>query len=233
MKLTPKFPDHLRQNPLGQAVLRAYDEIAASPHSGLALFHTPDGPIPGAADFTVWIERRCRFAVNVYSGHYTAEDGRWLRQLDGANPTPVGDPVEQSWNAAMGIRQAICDAMNGKAFVIPVAVFADMQRDQSILDERGGLRVRILWGVDGLVDRLVELPEEEDVYSGLSKKRIKEEARALGDTFGGGEPVVPDQPMDLGAGQVIIQHVDTVNVYTVGAGAYEGQQPLMLPPNGR
>ena len=78
--------------------------------------------------------------------------------------------------------------------------------------------VRVLFGAERLVDRLVHLADTCNFFYPPTAEEVAEEVGLV--MPGLGEPATaraPEASMDLGARQVIIQHASVVNVYTIGA----------------
>ena len=97
-----------------------------------------------------------------------------------------------------------------------------MAPDDDILDEVRNRKVRLLWGMAGLVERLLELPERDDLYPRLNQTFIAQEIDALTRPASRATPAPEQMAMatDLGAGPLVIQRVDTVNIYvTIAASA--------------
>ena len=67
------------------------------------------------------------------------------------------------------------------------------------------------------MDQLVALVDVQEFYTGLTAELIQRELRGFGLEAAPDEPPARDLPMELSTGQVVIQHVDTLNVYTIGA----------------
>ena len=149
-------------------------------------------------------------------GHWLVEDGRWRRGEDGA-ATPVDNPLEKAWQSAKAVRVELREQLELGCYIIPMAVFTDMDPDPAILEAAQGRSVQVLWGAHDLVERLANLPEERELQSHLCDRYIAQEMAVLRQRS---EPagLAPEQaPLTMGDGQLVIQHVDVVNVY-VNAG---------------
>ena len=229
MRITPQFPERLLQDPDFKAQFEAHTELANSSLPGVTLYHLPGGPHPLGLNFTTWIEGTSRFGLRIVPGEFCIQDGKWMRLTADDRAKRVMDPVRATWDASEIARHAISETTGQGTFLIPVVVFADMPVDEDIVRASSSSSARILWGLESLADRLVDLVNKDDVVPGLSADRIQRELRAFDPEFNWDEPAEVAPPVELAAGQVIIQHVDVVNVYTLGTeGAClpQGQQPL-------
>ena len=78
------------------------------------------------------------------------------------------------------------------------------------------------------MERLIELADKCNFYFPTAVERVAEEVGLLMPGVGHPDPM-PATPLDMTGPQLIIQHADTVNVYTTGA-----LDPLQdVPHNGR
>ena len=131
MKVTPEFPEHRCHDPLRQAELRVYNELANSPHSGHALYEVK--PINSAPelDFAVWIKGVGCFGIQVKGGQHSVAGGRWLlHTVDGTEPVPC--PIRRTWDAALSIKTAVKRRLGRRMYVVPVLLFPDMLPDPEI-----------------------------------------------------------------------------------------------------
>ncbi len=236
MKVTPEFPEHRRHDPLRQAELRVYDQLVNSPQSGHALYEVKPINTAPELDFAVWIKGVGCFGIQVKGGQNSVAGARWLlHTVEGTEPVPC--PIQRTWDAALSIKAAVKRRLGRRMYVLPVLIFPDMLPDpeiQRVVDSDG--RVSLLWGEQDLVNRLMALPEVEQVYNPPDAGQILAEVAAVrpaGDLNAAAEPgrgtnnaerYRPDAeqvssaelgPMDMTARQVIIQRVEVVNVYTV------------------
>ena len=88
----------------------------------------------------------------------------------------------------------------------------------------------LLWGLDDLVARLIELPERDDLYPRLNDQFIAKEIDALSQEAAPDAPAPEQMTLDLGAGPLVLHHVDTVNIYvTIAASAgTDGGPPQVI-----
>ena len=170
--------------------------------------------------------------MEVKGGHYFLEKGKWYLKT-GNGPQRKKCPLTKAWNATMSLHDELVDVLDHEAFFIAVLIFPDMEPDQAIIDraERSS-NVHVLWGTDGL-----DGPSQ-------AYRRCPggvQPARRRGHRIGGGRrhrrrrssmtvpadgparhdenplapEVEPESRMEVTAGSITIQHVDTLNVYTV------------------
>ena len=168
--------------------------------------------------------------MQVKGGRYTIEGGRWFLHTNGERE-PMQDPVKLAWDAAMSIRAALWTRGRYKAYMVAVLVFPDMpEPDPQIRERADNCRVNVLWGCDNLVERLMEFHDVGGIYSPPTARYIEEEvavltpglAEDLPRAAAEGPPAADPPAMGMTARQVVIQHADVVNVYTVGVAADDG-----------
>ena len=208
-------------NPLTLAELEALQQFEQSEREGQAVFHprvAAGQPAPNCVPFFGEIGR---FAITILEGRYTVENGRWFhREADGAMVPVDDDPLEQAWQAAKSVRTALKRELDLNTYVIAVAWFPDMEEDEDILDEVGGRSVHLCFGEVDLVQRLVQLPKEEELQTHLSRRYIKQEVAVLSRPAAvEPEPAEGPKPVNGRTGAMSIGRVETMNVYiTVGNG---------------
>ena len=121
-------------------------------------------------------------------------------------------------------------ALGCKVFIIPVLLFPDTPRDPLIEEWAGQRRVKVLFGADDLVDRLLALADRTEIKHPPTADHIRNEVDAV--TNGLVTPARDDggqeAAQELIARQVVIQHVDTVNIYVTSANA-DYRDPQKLP----
>ena len=223
MQIHPEFPKHRRLDPKRRSEANVYDQLARSELPGHVLYELKASPNAPEVDFAPWIEGVGRFGVQNKGGDYTVENTMWyLHTAAGAELVPC--PLTQTWDGAIGIRDALYRALNFKIFVIPVLLLTDMEPDPTIEEWAAGRRVQVLWGSHDLVNRLVAVAHEVGVKYPPTAEHIRREVEAV---TGGlvlpdapaAPPAEPTEPAEPEARQLIIQHVDTVNVYVSPAEA--------------
>ena len=97
--------------------------------------------------------------------------------------------------------------------IICVTLFADMERDEGIDACTEGGQSKILWGTEDVANRLAELAKGVPIKFPPSALDAEEESSLLVPALDcqRQDPALP-AGLSLDAGQVVIQHVDTVNV---------------------
>ena len=204
------------------------DQLERSDRSGQALWWprvaadepAPDADGKPALDCVVFINEIGRFAVMLPPERYSVVGGDWYRHDPDGGQTPVPDLIEAAWQAARQVRLAIKGKLGIGAYTIPVIIFNDMGADAGIMQAAQGRGVRVFFGQDDVVQRLVNLPDEEQLQPQLSSLYIEKEV-ALLRSFAAPKAKTPQQAsLEVGDGRLVIQHVDVVNIYvTIGADA--------------
>ena len=230
MRILNEFPEHRREDPKRRAEMQVYDQLAGSDAPGAAIYEIRAHRDAPEVDFAVWIQDTARFGMQVKGGRYTIEGGRWFLHTNGQRE-PMQDPVKLTWDAAMSIRAALWTQGRYKVYMVAVLVFPDMpEPDPQIQEWAANCRVNVLWGSENLVERLIEFHDVGGIYSPPTARHIEAEvavlmpglAEDLPRAAAEGPPAADPPAMGMTARQVVIQHADVVNVYTVGAAADDG-----------
>ena len=175
MEIQPAFPPHRRQDPRRRAEAIVYDQLARSGLPGHALYELKALPEAPELDFFAWFEDRARFGAQVKGGTYSVNRTVWTLQT--VNRTEyVPCPLTHTWDAAIAVRDAVYRALGFKIFIIPVlgmcrcslaetwdVLLTDTPPDPSIEKWAAQRRVKVLFGADDLVDRLLELADRMDI----------------------------------------------------------------------
>ena len=215
MKIQPEFPDYRYQDPKRAAELRVYQEIASSRIPGQALYevnatrHTPQ------VDFLVWVKAVACFAVSVKGGTYSVDNGTlFLHTPEG--PVPTKNILQQAMDGALSVRNALNRHLDRAFFVIAVLLFPDMEPDPEIDRWANASRTNVMFGTPNLVERLAALDDVQAVRFPPSAEQIDEEVAFINGRRPADNPVPApgDGSMALTAQQVVIQHVETLNLYT-------------------
>ena len=68
------------------------------------------------------------------------------------------------WDGAMAVRDFLKEHIGRKIFMLPVLLLPDMQPDPDIDPLAENDRTAVPYGVDDLIERLVDLSEEREIY---------------------------------------------------------------------
>ena len=147
------------------------------------------------------------------------EDGSWYHRADDGGVVSVEDPLESAWQAAMAVRDDIIRDFDFGGFVLPVTVFADMEPDETILEMKGRRGVKVLWGLDDLVERVIDQLPESKRRSNLNAKYVDKDLLVLSESPEPYDPGSTDEvEVDLGSGILNIHGPSSV-VVNVASGA--------------
>ena len=107
MRIYPDFPPHRRQDPRCRSEAIIYDQLSQCELPGHGLYELNPGPETVEVDFALWIEDPAGpHRPASQGGHYTVENTVWrLRLPAGADLVPC--PLTQTWDGAIGIRDAL------------------------------------------------------------------------------------------------------------------------------
>ena len=223
------FPPDRRTDPKRRAEARVFDEIQRSPLPGFAHYEWQRDHRSPQLDFAVWLPEVGRFGLQVKGGHYSLRNGKWyLRTGNGSEKKD--SPLQKTWDATMSLHDDIVEILEYEAFFIAVLVFPDMEFDHAIAAKARRTKVHVIWGVDGLVDKLKEIADVTEVYNPPDAEDIGQEVAAVTDNQVLYEPpedpglarnddqsspkIPPGTRLDIAAGSITIQHVDTLIVHT-------------------
>ena len=215
MEIHPPFPEPYLHDPMRAAELRVYQELARSEVPGQSLYQVNAYPNAPELDVLVALEGVAYVCVGIKGGTYRlTNDGRWyLRTTFGWQRTP--SPLDETWLAAISVHDALVKSLNLNIFVIAVLVFPDMDRDPVIDRAAENDKVRPIWGTNDLVDRLAEATRRRTICTPPTAGQIARVVEFFMPGLGmGPEPEPPPAAMEIAGRQLIIQHVDTMNVYT-------------------
>ena len=249
MLTQPEFPPHRRLDPMRQAELEVYNELAASDYPGRTLYELKTSRAAPELDFAVLLEKVGVYGIQVKGGQYRVQRGNW-QLVTHTGPIALKCPIKLTWDSAMQIRETVQRELKRKVFVMAVLVLPDMEPDPAIEERAKDDRVEVLFGVTDLVKRLVELAANHDIYNPPSPWLVDEIAEVLmpyladedddddGDNDSEGwdrgidpkpapqaPPPEPAGEMDLIDRKVAIQHADIVHVYNSSVTIYQGTTP--------
>ena len=158
------FPLDRRNDPMRQAEARVFDEINASRLPGFAHYEWQRDHKSPQLDYALWLLNVSRFGVDVKGGQYFLEKGKWYLKTDNG-PQKKECPLRKAWDATMSLHDELVGILEREAFSIAVLVFPDMEPDQDIIDRAERSNVHVLWGTDGLMDRLEQIAAARGVYN--------------------------------------------------------------------
>ena len=213
-----------------RAEARVFNELRNSPLPGFACYEWQRDHNSPQIDFAIWLSGVGRFGLEVKGGRYSLKEGKW-RLETGHGPRKKVCPVRKAWTATMALHDFVVEALEQEAPFIAVLVFPDMEPDQDMAANAKWNNVHVIWGVEGLVDKLQDIAAETEVCTPPGEEDIAWEVAAVtgveglyappvdrlpprdGDSFPPGGST--GLPMEIPAGNIIIRHADTLNVYTV------------------
>lgn len=226
MEILPNNAADLLQDPDKIALRQIHAQIENSQEAGQAFHFAEEIPGPRRPDFLVGLADRAYVALQVATQPHRVRDGRLMLVPQEDGERPVLSPVGYVSVRSVGVGKDVKRSLGFRIYVMPVIVFLGEGPDNAV--QAWGLQhgVRTLFGADRLMEQLVFIARESagQIYRIPTMAEIRDVMEVFNDEVPPqAEPApevgqVPIPDMDLTARQVIIQHVDTVNVYAVGAG---------------
>ena len=177
MEVLPDFPDHRLNNPLRQAELAVYRELAGSEAEGTALYEVRAALNQRELDVVAWLIGVGRFALQVKGGGYRIERGVLYLMMPDGTERQVGSVLKECWDATMALHRWLQERIpDGRSpFMVPVAVFPDMAPDEAIEAWAVQAGVRVLWGSDQLVQRLIDMAKHCKFYYPPTAQQARQE----------------------------------------------------------
>ena len=178
MLTQPEFPAHRRRDPQRLAELQVYTEIMNSDRKGRSLYEVKTSRNVPELDFAVLIEDVAVYGVQVKGGQHAIHRGQFQLITDDG-PVNIPCPMKVTWDAALQIRETVKRRLGRKVFVVAVLLFPDMEPDPDIEARAENDRVKVLFGADNLVERLVDLVADEEIFNPPSAWMVDEIAETL------------------------------------------------------
>ena len=245
MLIYPEFPPNRRQDPKRQAEWRVYQAFDESDRDGHALYELKVGRHAPEVDFFALIQDKVVVCMQVKGGQYRIIDGNWhLETDDGLEYTPC--PMKLTWDSAMAVRDFLKEKLGRKIFMVAVLLLPDMEPDRDIEMIAESDKTSVMFGYRNIVERVVDLAEERDVYGTPSPQMSNRIIDALVPQL---KVSLPDSRFDIPSeGEksdlpetfdrpVEVHHADVVNVYnaavTINNNFYgssgDGQREEVMP----
>ena len=223
MLIHPPFPEPFLHDPMRAAELRVYQELARSDVPGQALYQVNAYPNAPELDFLAALERVAYVGGQIKGGpHERNNRGEWFLH-NGLEWQKIPSPLEQAWLAAISVRDALKKRLDLNVYVVPTLVLTDMGADPAIDQSTANGKVSVLRGTDNLVERMIEVSKSRTINCPPNAGQIARVMEFFMPGLGTApEPAPAPAAMEIAGRQLIIQRVDTMNVYTTG-GEPEGR----------
>ena len=221
MLIYPEFPPNRKRDPKRQAEWRVYQAFDESDRDGHALYELKVGRHAPEVDFFALIQDKVVVCMQVKGGQYRIIDGNWhLETDDGLEYTPC--PMKLTWDSAMAVRDFLKDKIGRKIFMVAVLLLPDMEPDPDIEMIAESDKTSVMFGYRNIVERVVDLAEERDVYGTpspqMSNKIIDALVPQLKVSLPDSRFDIPSEGTDpdlsaMSGRPVEVHHADVVNVY--------------------
>ena len=183
MEVLPDFPDHRLNDPLRQAELAVYRELAGSEAEGTALYEVRAALNYPELDAVVWLIAVGRYALQVKGGQHRIERGVLYLMMPDGTERRVGSILKECWDSTMALHRWLQERIpDGRSpFMVPVVIFPDMAPDEAIEAWAVQAGVRVLWGSHHLVERLIDMAKNcKFYYPPMDEEAREEVALVLG-----------------------------------------------------
>ena len=232
MRVFNEFPEHRLKDPKRQAELAVYQQLEDSDAEGVALYEARPNARCKELDFGIWLTGVGRYGMQVKGGNYRTDKGAW-RLITHGGEEHKGSPLKQAWDSTMGLHDHLQKKIAGSRnpVIVPVIVFPDMEPDEDIEAWAMQAGVRVLFGADDLVARLVELADTCNFFFPPTAEEVAEEVDLVMPGLGNPKPAKMPSPkttLDMQAQHLNIQNAGVVNVYITGEG---DEPPKQDPPS--
>ena len=181
MDVIPDFPEHRNNDPKRQAELAIYRELAGSEAAGAVIYESRPYPHCPELDFVILLETIGRYATQVKGGPYRVDRGTLYLQLPDGTERQVGSILKECWDATMALHRWLQERIpDGRSpFMVPVVIFPDMEPDEAIEAWAVQANVRVIWGSDNLVERLIEMARTCRFFYPPTAEEVQEEVRLI------------------------------------------------------
>ena len=109
------------------------------------------------------LEGTAYLGIGIKGGFYERTDqGAWFLRTDfGRRPTPC--PLDQTWPAAISVRDALKRRLDLSIFVVAILILPDMAGAPPIDQVAVNGKVSVLWGTENLVERMAETAKTKTI----------------------------------------------------------------------
>ena len=224
MEILPINTADLLQEPDQSALRQVLTQLEVSQEPGQALYFAKgNNPRIRRPDFLLGLADRAYFALQVAAQPHGVEGNKLVLAPPAPGITPTLSPVGAVSAHAVAISKDVKKHLGFRIYVIPVAVFVGEDPDNTVQAWAITHNVQLLFTADQLVKKLGIIAEEYEgqIYTPPDMAEIQ---RVIGVFKSEGVPKTegmlpeanpaPTSDTDITARQVIIQHADTVNIYT-------------------
>ena len=229
MEITPIFRQDLEPVPEFAGVHDIHRQLQASNTDGEAVYFPREDPGERGPDFLLGVTGQAHYLIYVSPFPHSAikdeSKGRDILMMhtddDGQ---PVMSPLGGAAARAVGISKQVQHLLTRRVFIIPVDILTGDAPSQAVQAWSRANHVGILHRTNDLLARLGEVAQRH-LRGGAVPPTRDEIARVMAHFKPGHENGVgvPEQEaaagpdLELAANQVIIQHANTVNIYTTTA----------------
>ena len=214
MLIHNEFPRNRQRDPKRRAEWRTYRSLEETDRDGHVLYEVKVGQHAPEVDFFVIIQDKAVVCIQVKGGRYRIVSGDWHPETDDGLEL-VRDPMKLTWDSAMAVRDYLKEKIGRKVFMLSVLLLPDMEWDKDI-ELMADDKTAVMFGVEDLVERLVDLAEERDVYGTPSPHIAERIVHTLMPQLKVGLPDEDDaasSELSLADRPVEVHHADVVNVY--------------------
>ena len=184
MQMYPRlFPRHRLNDPFRQAERRIFQALEACGMTGFACYEWQRNKQSLQLDFALWVPGVGRFGLQVKGGYYNLSEGEWYRRKGrkGSYVRVNACPLAVTSDATMSLLNEVSETLAKPNYFVPVLLFPDMDPNAAISARAQRSNVHLVWRLDPLLPRLIEIARESSVHHPPDVADIRREVAVITD----------------------------------------------------
>ena len=229
MQMHPRlFPQHRLNDPFRQAERRIFQALETCGTPGFACYEWQRNKRSLQLDFALWVLGVGRFGLQVKGGYYNFSEGDWHRRRGrkGSYVRVNACPLAVTSDATMSLLNEVSETLAKPNYFVPVLLFPDMDPDAAIRARAQRSNVHLVWRLDRLLPRLIEIAREASVHHPPDAADIRSEVAVITDgQVRYSETLATASPLGFGPGPVASLSVPGVLISSAGKVQVHGGAP--------
>lgn len=153
-------------------------EITSSKVPAIISKTAPPSANPSDSVFVIWLIGVGRFCLTVQNGRYDVRRDSWYLDA-GEGYRRIPSPLAQAWDETVVTSRKIRLGLGRWVMIAPAVAFLDMEPDAGVRRIAERSQVVVVWGLDGLVDRLLDAALASPQENPPSRKQADAEKAVL------------------------------------------------------